>query len=61
MEEGEQDLEKLTRWLDTIQTRDFFSAEDRQFVIGGGTPGSPAAAPPGGTPRSTSSTATASP
>ena len=30
MEEGEQDLEKLTRWLAKIQARDFFPAEHRQ-------------------------------
>jgi hypothetical protein len=32
MEEGEQDLEKLTRWLAKIQARDFFPAEHRQFA-----------------------------
>jgi hypothetical protein len=32
MEEGEQDLEKLTRWLAKIQARVFFPAEHRQFA-----------------------------
>ena len=32
MEEGEQDLEKLTRWLAKIQARDFFPSEHRQFA-----------------------------
>jgi hypothetical protein len=30
MEEGEQDLEKLARWLTKIQARDFFPDEGRQ-------------------------------
>jgi hypothetical protein len=33
MEESEQDLEKLTRWLVKIQARDFFPGEHRQAAV----------------------------
>ncbi len=33
MEEGEQELEKLTRWLKKIQARDFFPDERRQQSV----------------------------